>query len=74
MAAHNTRARKAPQKYIPAMRGNKYAFAMTQVVASLKGSKNAMAMAQMSAKLMSPGAHRWADAIGMIMVQHKVGQ
>ena len=69
MAARNTRARKAPEKYIPAMRGNKYAVAMTQIAASLKGSKNAMAMAQMSVKFMSPGAHRRADIIGMIMTQ-----
>jgi hypothetical protein len=69
MAARNTRARKATEKYIPAMRGNKYAVAMTQIAASLKGSKNAMAMAQMSVKFMSPGAHRRADIIGMIMTQ-----
>ena len=54
MAAHNTRARKTPEKCIPAMKGNKYAVTMTQIEASLKGSKNAMAMAQMPVKLMSP--------------------
>ena len=69
MAARNTRAMKAPEKYIPAMGGNKFAVAMTQIAASLKGSKNAMAMAQMSVKLMSPGAHRKADVVGMIMTQ-----
>ena len=58
IASHNTRARKLPEKYIPSMKGNKYAVAMTQDAASLKGSKNAMAMTQMSVKLMSPGAHR----------------
>ena len=42
---------------------------MSQITVSLKGSKNVMAMAQMSAKLMSPGAHRWADAVGLIMAQ-----
>jgi hypothetical protein len=51
------------------MKGNKYAVAMTQIAASLKDSKHAMAMAQMSVKLMSPGAHRQADIIGMIMAQ-----
>ncbi len=51
------------------MKGNKYAVAMTQIAASLKGSKNAVVMAQMSVKLMSPGAHRWADVIGMTMAQ-----
>jgi hypothetical protein len=42
---------------------------MTQIAASLNGSKNAMVMAQMSVKLMSLGAHRRADAVGMIMAQ-----
>jgi hypothetical protein len=42
---------------------------MTQIAASLKGSKNAMPMAQMSVKLMSPGAHRRADVVGMVMAQ-----
>jgi hypothetical protein len=28
-----------------------------------------MAMAQMSVKLMSPGEHRWADLVGMVMAQ-----
>jgi hypothetical protein len=51
------------------MKGNKYAVAMTQIAASLKDSNHAMARAQMSVKLMSPGAHRWADVIGMIMAQ-----
>ena len=39
MAAHITRARTAPKKYIPAMRGNKYAVAITQIATSLKGRK-----------------------------------
>jgi hypothetical protein len=51
------------------MKGNKYAVAMTQIVASLKDSKDAMTMTQMSVKLMSPGVHRRADIIGMIMAQ-----
>ncbi len=42
---------------------------MTQIAASLKGSKHAMSMAQMSVKLMSNGAHRKADTVGMIMAQ-----
>jgi hypothetical protein len=66
MAAHNTRARKPPEKYIPAMKGDKYAVTMIQIAASLKGSKNSMAMAQMSVKLMSLGAHRQADVVGVI--------
>jgi hypothetical protein len=69
MAAHNARARKPPEKYVPTMKGNKYAVAMTKVAALLKDSKHAMRMAQMSVKLMSPGAHRWVDIVGMIMAQ-----
>jgi hypothetical protein len=67
MAAPNARNRKQPEKYAPSMKGNKYAVALTQIVASLKGSKHAMSMAQMSVKLMSKGAHRKADTVGMIM-------
>ncbi len=51
------------------MKGNKYAVALTQKVASLKGFKYAMSMAQMSVKLMSKGAHRKADTVGIIMAQ-----
>ncbi len=51
-AAQNARNRKQPEKYAPSMKGNKYAVALTQIVASLKGSKHAMSMAQMSVKLM----------------------
>ncbi len=67
--AQNARNRKQPEKYVPSMRGNEYAVALTQIVASLKGSKHAMSMAQMSVKLMSKGAHRKADRVGMIMAQ-----
>jgi hypothetical protein len=35
----------------------------------LKGSKHAMSMAQMSVRLISPGAHRKANVVGMIMAQ-----
>jgi len=69
MAAQNVRNRKQPEKYVPSIKGNKYAVALTQIVASLKGSKHAMSMAQMSVKLMSKGAHRKADVVDMIMAQ-----
>ena len=69
MAARNARNRKQPEKYVPSMKGNKYAVALTQIAASLKGSKHAMSMAQMSVKLMSKGEHRKADTVGMIMAQ-----
>ena len=69
MAALNTRIRKLPEKYVPSMKGNKYAVALTQIAASLKGSKHAMSMAQMSVKLMSKGEHRKADTVDMIMAQ-----
>jgi hypothetical protein len=39
------------------MKGNKYAVALTWIVANLKESKDAMSMAQMSAKLMNKGVH-----------------
>jgi hypothetical protein len=67
MAACDARVRKPPEKYVPNMKGNKYAVAMTQIAASLKKSKHAMVMAQMSVKLMSPGEHRRADLVGMVM-------
>jgi hypothetical protein len=51
------------------MTDNKYAVALTQIVASLQDSKNALSMAQMSVKLMLPGVHKKADTVGMIMVQ-----
>jgi hypothetical protein len=69
MAACNARVRKPTEKYVPSMKGNKYAVAMTQIAASLEKSKHAMAMAQMSVKLMSPGEHRRADLAGMVMAQ-----
>jgi len=69
MAARNARNRKQPEKYVPSMKGNKYADALTQIATSLKGSKHAMSMGQMSVKLMSKGAHRKADMVGMIMAQ-----
>ena len=61
MSAGNARNRKQPEKYVPSMKENKYAVALTQISASLKGSKHAMSMAQMSVKLMSKGEHRKAD-------------
>ncbi len=69
MAAWDARNRKQSEKYALSMKGNKYAVALTQIAASLKGSKNAMSMAEMSVKLMSKGAHRKADMVGMIMAQ-----
>ncbi len=62
MAACNARVRKPPEKYVPSMKGNKYAVAMTQIAVSLEKSEHAMAMVQMSVKLISPGEHRWADS------------
>jgi hypothetical protein len=60
---------KKPSAYTPSMTGKKYAVALTQTVASLRGTKNALSMAQMSVKLMSPGVHRKANTVGMIMAQ-----
>ncbi len=39
MAAQNSQVRKAPEKYVPSMKGNKYAIALTQITLSLQGSK-----------------------------------
>ena len=69
MAARNVRVRKQPEKYVPSMKGNKYAVAMTQIKMSLLGSLDALCMAQRSVKLMSKGLHRCADVVGMIMTQ-----
>ncbi len=69
MSTRNARNRKQPEKYVPSMQGNKYAVALTQIAISLKGSKHDMPMAQMSVKLMSKGAHRKADTVGLIMTQ-----
>ncbi len=69
MAARNARVRKPTVKYVPSIQGKKYAVALSQIAECLKDSKNRMAMAQMSVKLMSPGAHRKADTVGMIMAQ-----
>jgi hypothetical protein len=68
MAARNARSRKQPQKYVPSMTGNKYAVALTQIVALLKGSKHAMSMAQMLVKLTSLGAHKKADVVGISLL------
>ena len=69
MAARNAGNRKQHEKYVPSMKGNKYAVAPTKTAASLTGIKHAMSMAQMSVKLMNKGAHRKADVVGMIMAQ-----
>jgi hypothetical protein len=45
MAAQNSRARKAPEKYVPSMKGNKYAITLTQITLLLQGSKDALCMA-----------------------------
>jgi hypothetical protein len=46
MAARNARVRKQPKKYVPSMKGNKYAVALTQLKMSLYGSEDALSMAQ----------------------------
>jgi hypothetical protein len=69
MAGRNARVRKQPEKYVPSMKGNKYAVALIQIKMSLYGSKDALSMAQRSVKLMSKGLHRCADIVGMIMAQ-----
>ncbi len=53
----------------PSTKGNKYAVALTQIVASLKESKDAMCIAQMSVNLTNKGVHQNADIVGMVMAQ-----
>jgi hypothetical protein len=69
MPAHNDRVRKPPKKYVTSMQGKKYAVALSWIAECLKVSNNGIALAQMSVKLMSPGVHRKADIVGMIMAQ-----
>ncbi len=69
MAAQNSRARKILEKYVPGMRGNKYAIALTQITLSLKGSKDSLCMVQRLVKLMGKGLQRCADIVGMVMAQ-----
>ncbi len=65
----STRMVKKPSAYTLSMTGNKYAVALTQIVASLGGSKNALSMAQISVEMILPGVQRKADTAGMIMAQ-----
>jgi hypothetical protein len=69
MAAQNSCERKAPEKYVPSMKGNKYAIALTQIKLLLQGSKDVLCMAQRLVKLMGKGLHRCADIVGMVMAQ-----
>ena len=69
MAAHNTRNRKQPEKYIPSMQGNKYQVALAQITTSFGSRKTSMAFAMMFVKLMNKGTHRHADVVGMVMAQ-----
>ncbi len=70
MAARNSHAKKAPEKYVPPnMKGNKYAIALTQITLLLQGSDDALCMAQRSVKLMKKGLHHCADIVGMVMAQ-----
>ncbi len=74
VAERNNRLRNQPEKYVSSMKGNKYAVALTQIVASLKKSKNAMSMAQMSVKLMNKGVHQNAYVVDMVMTQLSLRQ
>jgi hypothetical protein len=65
VAAQNSRAKKALEKYGPSMKGNKYAIALTQITLSLQGSNDTLCMAQRSVKMMGKGLHRCADIVGI---------
>ncbi len=68
VAAQNSRAKKASEKFVPSMKGNKYAITLTQITSLLQSSKNARCMAQRLVELMGKGLHRCADIVGMDMV------
>jgi hypothetical protein len=69
MAAQHSWVRKAPEKYVPSMKGNKYAIALTQITSLLQGSKDALCMSQRLVKLMGKGLHRCTDIVGMVMAE-----
>ena len=69
MAAQNSWVRKAPEKYAPSMKGNKYAITLTQITLSLQGSEDALCMVQRLMTLMWKGLHRCEDIVGMVMAQ-----
>jgi hypothetical protein len=69
MSARNSHAMKAPEKYVPSMKGNKYAIALTQITSLLQGREDALCMVQRLVKLMGKGLHRCADIIGVVMAQ-----
>jgi hypothetical protein len=69
MAAQNSWARKAPEKYVPSMKGNKYAITLIQITSSLQGSEDALCMAHRLVKLMGRGLHRYTDIVGIVMAQ-----
>ncbi len=53
-----------PEKYVPSMKGNKYAIVLTQITSLLHGSKDALCIAQRLVKLMGKGWHKCADIVG----------
>ena len=69
MTAMTARVRNPPKTYVPSIKGNKYAIALTQIQTILVESKDALCIAQRSVKLMSKCLHRCADIVGMIMAQ-----
>ncbi len=63
VAVRNSRTRKAPEKFVQSMKGNKYVIALTQITLLLQGSDDALCMAQRLVKLMGKGLHRCADIV-----------
>jgi len=55
MAARNARVRKPPEKYVPTLKGNKYAVALTQITKSLKKSKHELAQMSVNVDPLNPG-------------------
>jgi hypothetical protein len=65
MAAQNSRARKAPQKHVPSMKGNKYAIALTLITLLLQGSKDALV--RISSERSTKGGNRTSIKRRLIM-------
>ena len=63
-----TRERKPPSSFIPSMKGNKYGYAMTQIL-EMDGNTVEESVAFMQRELHEDGEHHRPDVIGRIMVQ-----
>ena len=63
-----TRERKPPSSFIPSMKGNKYGYAMTQIL-KMDGNTVEESVAFMQRELHEAGVHHRPEVIGRTMVQ-----